>query len=89
MANRAHSVQQIIEYSHTLQRQLKAFITQWNRLHGQLSGTLGTFNQLTATYQTTILPVLQQICDLDGTTNANEYDLSRIPPSIEEKLAEN
>lgn len=98
---RASNVQLIVEYSHTLQRQLKTFIIQWNRLYGQLSGTVGTFNQLTTTYQTTILPVIQQICDLDGTINTNEYDLSRIPPlqapqpikdlptSIEEQLAEN
>ena len=46
------------------------------------------------TYQTTILPVIQQICDLDGTINADEYDLSRTPPlqapkPIEDLLSSN
>jgi DNA recombination protein RmuC len=78
--NRARSVQLIVEHSRTLQQQLKAFITQWRKLHGQLNGTVVAFNQFTTTYQTTILPVIQQICDLDGTINAQEYDLSRTPP---------
>ncbi len=78
--NRARSVQQIIEHSNTLQRELLAFITQWRKLQRELSDTTTAFNQCTTIYQTTILPVVQHICDLDGTINADEYDLSRTPP---------
>lgn len=92
--NRARSVQLLIEYSNTLQQQLKVFITQWRKLYGQLSGSVAAFNQFTVTYQTTILPVIQQICDLDETINAEEYDLSRTPPlqapkSVEDPLTQN
>ena len=73
--NRANSVHLLIKYSDTLQQQLKAFIVQWRKLHGQLSGSVVAFNQFTATYQITILPVIQQICDLDEIINAEEYDL--------------
>ncbi|GHO72597.1 hypothetical protein KSD_03680 [Ktedonobacter sp. SOSP1-85] len=78
--NRARNVQSLVEYSHTLQQQLKAFIIQWRKLYGQLNGTVGSFNQLTMIYQKTLFPVIQQICDLDGTINADEYDLSSTPP---------
>jgi len=78
--NRARSVQQIIEHSHTLQRELLAFVTQWRKLHRELSDTTAAFDECTRIYQTTILPVVQHICDLDGTINADEYDLSRTPP---------
>ncbi len=62
---------------------------------------VGAFKRFTMTYQTTILPVIQQICVLDGTINADEYNLSRTPPlqapkptedlltPTEEHLAEN
>jgi len=78
--NRASNVQLIVEHSRTLQQKLKAFSTQWHKLHGELSGTVTAFNQFTTSYQTTILPVIQQLCDLDGTINAREYDLSRASP---------
>ena len=78
--NRARSVQQIIEHSNTLQRELLAFITQWRKLQRELGDTTTAFNQCTTIYQTTILPVVQHICDLDGTINADEYDVSRTPP---------
>ena len=77
--NRAHSVQQIIEHSHTLQRELLAFATHWRTLRKELSDTTAAFDKLTTIYQTTMFPVVQQICDLDGTINADEYDLSRTP----------
>jgi DNA recombination protein RmuC len=78
--NRARSVQQIIEHSHTLQQKLLAFLMQWRKLHKELSDTTTAFNQCIATYQTAILPVIQKICDLDGTIDADQYDLSRTPP---------
>lgn len=89
--NRARSVQLIVEHSRTLQQKLKEFIAQWRKLHGELSGTVAAYDQLTKTYQATILPVVQQICDLDGTINADEYDLSRVsslqaPKPIEDLL---
>src|SRR5258708_10750403 len=77
--NRARSVQQIIEHSHTLQRELLAFVTQWRRLQKELSDTTIAFYQLTTIYQTTMFPVVQQICDLDGTINTHASDLSRTP----------
>jgi DNA recombination protein RmuC len=78
--NRTRNVQQIIEHSHTLQRELLAYITQWRKFQKELSDTTTAFNQFTTIYRTTILPVVQQICDLDGTINADEYGLSRTPP---------
>src|SRR5262245_16662151 len=59
--NRAHSVQQIIEHSHTLQRELLAFVTHWRTLRKALSDTTAAFDKLTTIYQTTMLPVVQQI----------------------------
>src|SRR5258706_588614 len=59
------SVMQILIWRKLLVRMLDGAF----QLHGQLSGTVGAFKRFTMTYQTTILPVIQQICDLDGTIN--------------------
>ncbi len=78
--NRARNVKRFVEHSHTLQQALGAFVTQWRTLQKELSDTTTAFNQFTTIYQTSILPVVQQICELDETINADVYDLSRTPP---------
>lgn len=80
--NRARNVQQIIQHSHTLLQKMGEFRKQWLNLHKELRETTTVFNQLTVTYQTTILPVIQQIRDLDGTISTSLYDFSSMQPLV-------
>jgi DNA recombination protein RmuC len=73
---RAGNIQQIIEHSQVLHEELRNFITEWKKLRSELRRTTTAFDQCTAIYQNTIFPVVQLICELDGTGNADEYDLS-------------
>lgn len=78
--NRARSAQKTIEHTHTLQRELLAFIGQWQKLHKEVGDTVTVFNLCMQTYQTNIFPAIQQICALDETTDADKYDMSRTLP---------
>jgi RmuC family len=73
---RAGNVQQIIEHSQDLHTELRNFVTEWKKLRGELRGTTSAFDRCTTIYQHSIFPVVQLICELDGTGDANEYDLS-------------
>lgn len=81
--NRARNVQQIIQHSHVLLQKMGEARKQWLDLHKELRGTTSAFNQLMKTYQTTVLPVIQQICDLDGTSAGSAYDFSSVQPLVD------
>jgi hypothetical protein len=76
---RAGNVQQIIEHSQDLHVALRDFVTGWRKVRNELRGTTTAFDQCTAIYQNTIFPIVQLICELDGTDDADEYDQSSMP----------
>jgi DNA anti-recombination protein RmuC len=76
---RAGNVQQIVEQSQALHEELRNFVTGWKKLRGELRETTNAFDQCTTIYQNTIFPIVQLICELDGTSDADEYDLSSMP----------
>ena len=76
---RAENVQQIIEQSQALHEELRNFVTGWKKLRSELRETTSAFDQCTTIYQNTIFPIVQLLCELDGTGDANEYDLSGMP----------
>lgn len=70
--NRARSVQQIIDQSQALQKELVALIGQWQKLGKTLEQTVKDYNQLTKTYSTTVMPIVKKIRSLDGTLGSDD-----------------
>jgi DNA recombination protein RmuC len=65
--NRARSVQQIVNESQSLYKELSALRTQWDLFRGTLNRTNTEYNSLTRAYMTKVFPIVQRIRGLDGT----------------------
>ncbi len=61
------SVQQIVNESQSLYKELSALRTQWDIFRGTLNRTITEYNSLTKAYMTKVFPIVQRIRDLDGT----------------------
>lgn len=64
---RAQSVQQIVEYSHVLQRELLGLGSAWSKLRKELDETEQAFLAVRQAYNEKVLPVVAQIQALDDT----------------------
>ena len=70
--NRARSVQQIVNESQSLYKELSALRTQWDIFRGTLNRTITEYNSLTKAYMTKVFPIVQRIRDLDGTLGKDD-----------------
>jgi len=70
--NRARSVQQIVNESQSLYKELSALRTQWDTFRGTLKRTITEYNSLTKAYMTKVFPIVQRIRDLDGTLGKDD-----------------
>lgn len=80
---RAQHVQQIVDQSKDLHKELEAWLRQWQPLRKAIHNVTIEYNQVTNHYQTHILPHLQALSTLDSTLHIKDkaFDLKPLPPS--------
>ncbi len=81
---RAKNVQEIIDQSRALQKELANWLDQWQQLRGAIYQTSTKFNDITLTYETRIFPLIQEIEALDEThtMKKKDFELRPVPPHL-------
>ncbi|GHO89177.1 DNA recombination protein RmuC [Dictyobacter formicarum] len=80
---RAQHVQQIVEQSQALHKELETWLRQWQPLKKAIENTTLEFNRVAKRYDTHILPLLRTLGTLDSTLLLKEKDMELTPlPSL-------
>lgn len=80
--DRAQHVQQIVDRSKELHKELETWLPQWQSLRAAINKTSIEFNRVAKRYETHILPLLQALGALDSTLVIKDktFELQPLPP---------
>ncbi|GHO59213.1 DNA recombination protein RmuC [Ktedonobacter robiniae] len=73
---RAQNVQQIIDQSKVLHKELEGWVRQWQSLRKAVNDVTTEFNRVATSYETNILPLIKELSVLDGTATFKEKTFS-------------
>jgi hypothetical protein len=81
---RAHHVQQIVDRSQELHKELEMWLPQWQNLKKAIQATSQEFNKVATRYEERILPLLQAIGALDSTLLIKDktFELQPLSPDV-------
>lgn len=81
---RAQHVQQIVDQSQALHKELEIWLRQWQPLKKAIQNTNLEFNRVAERYETHILPLLRALGTLDSTllVRDKDFELTPLPPLV-------